>query len=116
MLLGKKKKIKSEILQKADGERSAFDLLMLEHLEGAFKNKLSDMGILKISIHIDWLDDIKCLGVQGYCKAYIMDLHIYPDEFCLAFDEDEPDEGNMYPLESRERFYQVLTDSINALA
>ena len=116
MLIGKKKKIAKHILQKADGgEQSAFDFLLSDYLEGVFKNRLTAMGITKIAIHIDWYDHIKCLGVQGYCQEYNIDLQIYPDEFCLSFDKDEPDEGVTYPLESKEQFYRALADSTKAL-
>jgi hypothetical protein len=44
-----------------------------------------------------------------------MDLHIYPEEFMLAFDLDEADEGTEYPLTNKEQFLQVLFDTMTNL-
>ncbi len=44
-----------------------------------------------------------------------MDLQIDPEEFSVSFDRDEPDEGKTYPLQSKEQFYHVLSETIKAL-
>ena len=44
-----------------------------------------------------------------------MDLQIYPDEFSLSFDLDEPDEDVVYPFESKEQLYTVLSDTVKTL-
>lgn len=44
-----------------------------------------------------------------------MDLQIYPDEFCVSFDLDEPDEHETYPTKSKDFFYQTLANTIQAL-
>lgn len=68
------------------------------------------MGINKISIHIDWLDNIKCIGIQGRYNQWFLDLQIYQNEFTVSCDLDEADEDIVYPLESKEQFYSVLLD------
>lgn len=69
----------------------------------------------KIEIHIDWFDDMKCIGIQGKYKKYYMDLQIYPNEFSLSFDLVEPDENTVYPLESKAQVYAILSNVIQAL-
>ena len=44
-----------------------------------------------------------------------MDLQIYPDEFCVSFDPDKPDEDAVYSLESKEQLYSVLVNIIKTL-
>ena len=41
-----------------------------------------------------------------------MDLQIYPNEFSVSFDPDEPDEDVRYPLESKEQVYRILSDTV----
>ncbi len=105
MLTAKKKKI----------EKCAFDLLLSDYLDGSLKEYLASAGIKKADIHIDWFDDMKCIGIQGRYKEHYMDLQIYPDEFCVSFDPDEPDEDAVYSLESKEQLYSVLVNIIKTL-
>ncbi len=44
-----------------------------------------------------------------------MDLQVYPNEFSVSFDLDEPDEDVIYPLESKEQVYRVLSDTVKTL-
>lgn len=115
MFVTKKKKIKKYLEQKATDDKSAFDLLLSDYLDGTLKQKLAEMEISKITIHIDWLDDIKCIGIQGRYNQYYLDLQIYQDEFTVSYDLDEADEDAGYPLESQEQFYYVLSDIIKNL-
>ena len=115
MFPSKKTKIRKYLESIPASDKSGFDSLLLDYLDGTLKNRLEDMGITKISIHIDWHDHIKCIGMQGKFKQYYTDLQIYPDEFCLSFDLDEPDEDKTYPTESKDYFYQTLANTIRNL-
>lgn len=110
MFITKKKKIQRYLEQKTVGDKCAFDFLLSDYLEGTLKENLTTMGINKISIHIDWLDNIKCIGIQGRYNQWFLDLQIYQNEFTVSCDLDEADEDIVYPLESKEQFYSVLLD------
>ena len=115
MFTTKKKKIKKYLEQTADNSKCAFDSLLSDYLDGSLKGNLESAMIKKIEIHIDWFNDIKCIGIQGRYKEYYMDLQIYPNEFSISFDLDEPDEDLIYPLESKEQIYSVLSDTVKSL-
>ena len=99
----------------ANSDKSAFDLLLSDYLEGALKENLTSMGIKITEIHIDWFDDIKCIGVQWKYGKYYLDLQIYPDEILIAYDFDEPDEPTVHPLESKEQVYGVIFNTVKSL-
>lgn len=115
MFVTKKKKIKKYLEQKATDGKCAFDLLLSDYLDGTLKQKLAEMEISKIAIHIDWLDDVKCIGIQGRYHQYYLDLQIYQDEFTVSYDLDEADEDIEHPLQSKEQFYNVLLDIVKTL-
>ena len=115
MFITKKKKIQKYLLQRADDNKCAFDELLSDYLDGSLKENLESVKIERVEIHIDWLDDIKCIGIQGRYKEYYMELQIYPNEFSVSFDLDEPDEDVIYPLESKEQVYNVLSDTVKTL-
>ncbi len=48
-------------------------------------------------------------------KNRVMDLQIYPNEFSVSFNLNEPDEDIKYPLESKEQLYSVLFNTIKVL-
>ena len=115
MFTTKKKKIKTYLEQKEESDYSTFDLLLFDYLDGSLKEYLVSIGIKKPDIYIDWPDNYKCIGIQGRYKEYFLDLHIYPDEFSIAFDTDEPDDDTTYPLESKEQLYKLLSSTIKSL-
>ena len=115
MFTTKKKKIQKYLEQKADDSKCTFDFLLSDYLDGSLNENLESLKIKRVEIHIDWFDDIKCIGIQGRYKDYYMDLQIYPDEFSLSFDLDEPDEDVVYPFESKEQLYTVLSDTVKTL-
>lgn len=115
MFTTKKKKIQKYLEQKADNNKCAFDDLLSDYLDGSLKENLESVKMERVEIHIDWFDDIKCIGIQGRYKEYYMDLQIYPKEFSVSFDLDEPDEDVIYPLESKEQVYSVLSDTVKTL-
>ena len=112
MLIFKKKKIVTYLQNIPPEECVTYNILLADYLDGTLKNSLYTLGISKANIHIDWLEHHKCIGIQGKYENYYMDLHIYPDEFMVAFDLDEADEDIVYPLTSKAQFFQVLYDTI----
>ncbi len=115
MFTTKKKKIQKYLEQKTDDNKCAFDDLLSDYLNGSLKDNLESVKIERVEIHIDWFEDIKCIGIQGRYKEYYMDLQIYPKELSVSFDLDEPDEDVIYPLESKEQVYSVLSDTVKTL-
>ena len=115
MFTTKKKKIQKYLEQRASDNKCAFDDLLSDYLDGSLKEYLESAKIERIEIHIDWFDDIKCIGIQGCYKKYYMDLQIYPKEFSVSFDSDEPDEDAIYPLKSKEQVYNVLSNIAKTL-
>ena len=112
MFTSKKKKIHIYLESIPVADKTGFDLLLHDYLNGTLKSNLEDMGVTKIDIHIDWYDSMRCIGVHGRFKKYYMDMQIYPDEFCLSFDLEEPDEDETYPMKSKDYFYQTLANTI----
>ena len=115
MFASKKKKIQKYLNQKAESDKNAFDFLLCDYLEGTLKTDLDILGITKNEIHIDWLEDIKCIGIQGRYTEYFADIQIYPNEFSISFDSDEPDNDISYAFESKEQLYRVISETIAAL-
>ena len=115
MFISKKKKIQKYLNQKAESDKNTFDFLLCNYLDGTLKTDLESLGIAKNEIHIDWLDDIKCIGIQGRYKKYFADIQIYPDEFSISFDLDEPDDDVTYTLESKEQVYRVISEMVATL-
>ncbi len=115
MFTTKKKKIQKYLEQKAGDNKCAFDALLSDYLDGSLKEHLESIEIKRVEIHIDWFDDIKCIGIQGRYKKYYMDLQIYPNEFSVSFDLVEPDEDVIYLFESREQMYRILSDIVKTL-
>ena len=54
----KKKKIQVYLNNVGD-PKTAFDLLLCDYLNGSIKKDFESIGFEKISIHIDWLDNMK---------------------------------------------------------
>jgi len=115
MLTTKKKKIQKYLDQKAGDNKCAFDDLLSDYLDGSLKENLESVKMARVEIYIDWHDDIKCIGIQGRYKEYYIDLQISPNEFSVSFDLDEPDEDVIYPLESKEQVYSVLSATVHKL-
>ena len=115
MFFSKKKKVAAYLQRIPDGEKTAFDLLLADYLDGTLKTRLESMGITKLEIHIDWLLGSKCIGLQGRYQQYYLDAGIDAEEYFVEFDLDEPDGEETYPLESREAVYQRISDKILTL-
>lgn len=107
MLMFKKRKIKAYLNSLGD-IKGPFDLLLLDYVSGAMKKELHNLILRAISIHVDWHDDVKCIGVQARYGTYYIDMQIYPDEFTIACDPGEADEDRTYPLVNRDQVYATL--------
>ena len=116
VFMTKKKKIRLYLEQKSEEEYSAFDCLMAEYLDDTLKRTLVSAGMCRIEIHVDWFEDIKCIGIQGQYAEYLADIHIYPEEFDIAFDKNEPDDDVTYPIESKQQFYDILFETMRTLS
>ena len=114
MLMFKKKKIQV-YLNNVGAPKNAFDLLLCDYLNGSIKKDFESIGFEKISIHIDWLDNYKCIGIQCQYQRYYVDIQIHHDEFSVSYDIDEPDEDIIYPLESKEQMYKALSNVIQMM-
>lgn len=116
MLFQSKKKKMELYLQRKAAECSAFDELVRDYLAGSLREQLMQLGIEKPEIHIDWLDDYKCIGIQGKHRSFYVDVQIEERRFAIACDETEPDDPQEYPLETKEQLYSVLGKTLKELA
>lgn len=113
MFQTKKKRIQNYISKKASsGNLSPFDELLADYLSGKMKDQFLAFGMKKVEIHIDWLTDYQCIGVQGVYHYSYLDLQIEPTEFSIGYDPNEPDEHANYPLESKEQVYSVIEQTL----
>lgn len=114
MFQTKKKRIQAYIFEKASsGPLSPFDELLEDYLSGQMKERFLAFGIEKVEIHIDWLAEFQCIGVQGVYNRSYLDLQIEPTEFSICYDPVEPDEHTSYPLESKEQVYTILKQTVH---
>ena len=113
MFFSKKKRIKAYLAAKP--EHTPFDDILQNWIDEQFEEKLSAMGLTKIEIHVDWLGDYKCVSVQARKGKYFVELQIHPNEFTIAYDEDEADDDIEYRLMSLEYFYNTVKRIIVAL-
>ena len=116
MLFGKKKKISEYLLVKQKTQIvTAFDDLLLDYLSGTLKDKLVNLEMKHIDIHIDWLPDYKCIDIQGKVKEYYFDIQIEPESFSIAYDKDEPEDVMEYDLTSKNEFYKKIECEISGI-
>lgn len=106
MFQTKKKKI-AQYLNGLD-QPAAFDLLLRDYVTGQMVKNLQAAGIQKPDIHIDWLKDYQCIGIQGRSGRFYLDIQIEPGEFSIGCGPDEPDDHRIYQLDSGEQFYTVI--------
>ncbi len=110
MFQTKKAKIKAWL--QAKPQKTAFDELLGDYLDKSLQKKLAALGVAEIALHIDWLEDHKCIGIQGryeHGEDYYLDIQIYPEEYLFAADPDEPDGGVYTPLpQTKTEFYREL--------
>ena len=116
MLMTKKAKIRKYLEDVGKDSRSAFDRLLSDYLDGKLSEKLQQIGIDKLDIHVDFLDDYKFIGIQGKYKQNFVDIQIEKTEFsigCDPIEPIEPDEHDYHPLENEELFYATITQKLS---
>lgn len=116
MFQSKKKKIMSYLENKQSTENlTVFDVLLHDYLSGNLKSEFDTMGFSHIEIHIDWLDDYRCIEVTGRYGKYQVEIKIEASEFTIAYDEDEPEEYKEYPLINKQSLYTEIQTLLNGL-
>ena len=117
MFKTKKKKIKL-YLEEKNGDFLPFDELLADYISGQMKERLENMGVKKVDLHVDWHDDIKDsdIMIQGRLNKYYVESEIEPEEFGIGCDPDEPDEYSYHPLESKEQFYSAIEKMLRCAA
>lgn len=108
----KRKKIKLYLESVAETQRTVFDNILNNYINGELNQELEQIGIKKITIHIDWLPDYKCINIQGKYDELYVDIQIEPNEFSIGCDSVEPDEHTSYLLESRNQLYSVVKSEL----
>lgn len=103
---------KSEIaeylaVKQAQDQITAFDALLADWLSGRLRDSLAGLGLKRMEIHVDWLQDYQCIGIQGRADEYYVDIQIEPAAFAVACDRVEPDDPVEFPLESAGQFYRT---------
>lgn len=116
MLFGKKKKIFHYLADKQVSQNlTPFDTILSEYLADTLEEKLREMSFEKISIHIDWLSDYKCIGIQGKVNDYFLDIQIDPSCFSIAYDQDEPDDATEFALKDASSFYSAIRNTVSEI-
>lgn len=117
MFQTKKKKIVNYLETKQSAETlTAFDTLLHDYLSGNLESEFEAVGLSGITIHIDWLNDYKCIEVEGSYSKYLIEIQIELSEFSIAYDEDEPDDYKTHSLMSKDDLYaevQALLKGLN---
>lgn len=108
MFQTKKKKIQTYLIKKSSEQFASFDELLEDYLSGKMKETFSALGAKKVEIHIDWLPNYRCIGVQGTFNHNYLDLQIEPTEFSVGYDPVEPDNHIYYPLENKDQVYSIV--------
>ena len=108
MFQTKKKKIQTYLSEISSAHFTPFDELLIDYLSGTLKETFLNFGTKNVEIHIDWLPDYRCIGIQGVYDGNYLDLQIEPTEFSIGFDPVEPDDHVYYPLESKAQVYAVI--------
>lgn len=120
----KKKKVRQYLDAKPKEKYTAFDLLLIDYLDGSLENQLKSAGLKRINIQIQWDDEDQWILVNADYRVYEMDLTVYPDEILIWFDskdelpeelEPEAVKEQSLPLESKEQLFDLLAEKIAGL-
>lgn len=113
MFQSKKKELQKYINERTSSNKlTPFDELLCDYLSGKMKRDMLDLGIKELEIHIDWLPDYHCIGIQGIYNCNYLDLQIEPTEFRIGYDPDEPDEDSYYPLNTKKQVYTTVKQTL----
>lgn len=115
MFQTKKKKIAHHLDSIPTDQFTPFDHLLYDYLHGELNARLSQMHISELKYHIDWLDDYKCIEVDGKCNQLFINIQIESAEFSIAYDADEPDDYTSHALLDKEKFYQTVEATVNEI-
>ena len=92
MLMSKKAGIRKYLEASGPDNRSTFRRLLSDYLDGKLSTKLQQIGLDKPEITIDFLEEYKCINIQGKCKRNYVDIQIEETEFSIGCDPIEPDD------------------------
>ena len=112
----KRNKVLQYLEQKKAAGWTAFDELLRDWAAGDMQERFREMGLTGVEIHLDWLEEYQCLGIQGKYRQNYVDLQIEPQQVLFAYDPVEPDEPECLPLESKEQVCTLLKERLNARA
>ena len=113
MLMTKKVKIRKHLETIGKENWTAFERLLSDHLDGKLSGKLRQIGIDKPEIYVDFLEDYKCISIQGKYKRDFVDIQIEETSFSIGCDPVEPDEHDDYPLQTEDSFYAALSQKFS---
>lgn len=103
---------KMQILAHLNGipkeDRSPFDCLLADWMDGRMKNRLKELGVRRLSVHIGWQDNSRGIYIEGRLGERYLELEIEPFEFSYACSDIEPDDHLSLPLQSAEQIYAVI--------
>ena len=107
-----KSRIRSH-LRKVGKNKTPFDYLLLDYLNGRLKSEFQSEKIRVKSISADYRDDEKYIRVHGKYLVYRVDVdvEIYPDRFTVSCARD----SMTYPLNSSEQVYSTLLSVIKMI-
>jgi hypothetical protein len=97
-------------LNSLEGNKTVFDQLLRDCMDGTMRDILLTHSFKHLEIHLDWNEKIKRIGIKGtyrYNYTYI-DIEIFPDEFTVSYGAGKPSESTTYPLVSKEQVYNSL--------
>lgn len=115
MFQTKKKKIAHYLDSVSADQFTPFDELLNDYFHGELNTRLEKMHIRNLKYHIDWLDDYKCIAVDGVCNRLFINIQIEFAEFSIAYDADEPDAYTFHALLGKEQFYQTIEATVNEM-
>ena len=115
MFQTKKKKIIHYLDSVPTEQFTAFDELLYDYSHGELSARLETAHISHLNYHIDWLDDYKCIVINGVCNQFFVDIQIEQTEFSIAYDVDEPDDCTFHALLGKEQFYQTVEKAVNEI-
>ena len=105
MLMTKKAKIRKHLEAIGKDSWSTFERLLSDYLYRKLSEKLEQIGIDKMDIHLDFLDEYTCIVIQGKDRRNYVDIQIETTEFSIGCNPIEPDAHDYHPLENEEFFF-----------
>lgn len=115
MFQTKKKKIAHYLDSISADQFTPFDHLLYDYLHDELNARLSQLHINKLKYHIDWLDDHRCIVIDGECNQLFINIQIESAEFSIAYDADEPEDYASHTLIEKELFYQTVETTLNKI-